>query len=875
MLSFLGTLGLLLSVVWWQLPSILNWGLTHTLQQNGLTNVTLDIREVGVSHASINRFDATYPDGDTTVHLELSDLNLDYTLSQLLAGQAKSLIIDSIALTIDNRASQKTSTTSTLPTIEQLLSAYKAVNIRDFPLSAVSLAKITVSHNLASESEATFDTIEFQVALAKDAKQLKTEMLFTDQQRVSWLSDQDAGWTLQYFDAPERASSIQAIETQKTRPQDPVFTGSLNQVDQSLVFTADIKSDLLQHWLPSALPSDSLVAVSDMAFQATIGGNNSSPGLAILSTIEMPNLSYQDWRIDTLAAQFDIEVTQAKATFDESQTRWQIQLASNNTISIASASLDDWLISTVALSLSSDANLNQSLSELSELQLRGSIGKLQNADGLNLSDTSFAAAASARMEGQQWQLQLEESWQLTNQYSRLDDTELPQGWAVCATQPLSVTGDVQAAFDALIDETALAITVPMLQDKALEQRVQPLNASLQIEQARLAQGELFATGVLAIPQLTIDDTSSDGLLEGGGLRLDNVRQPFELNGDVLSSNGSLQSIERDLHIDTNTQHNLRQRQGRTAFRFKTLTFDDPQQLNKLVAPAIPPISLVAGEVDISGEARWRDKADEWQTTVNIDAQLNNLGGAYDEAYFSGANGQFSLQVHPDIVTKKKQRLSVAQLDAGVENKDLVFEFGLRSSPMGDLPIVDILTAQTQLLQGRVSLKPTAYDLNQQPQTVQLVIENIDLNELVTLQQLDDVQATGRINGVLPIIINHNQISIDDGQMQALAPGGVLRYQANTDAIQSNKYAETVVLALRNFHYDALQADTQYQPDGTLILALQLQGNNPDFEQGRQINLNINLEQNVLKLLESLRLYDGVSDKLDKRVRDFYQQTTSQ
>jgi len=874
LLFLLVTLGLLLGVVWWQLPAVLNWGLTRTLQQNGLTNVNLKIREVGVFHTSINRLDLTYPDGDTTVRVELGDLSLEYTLSQLLAGHAESLIIDSIALRIDNRASPKTSTTSTLPTIEQLLSAYRAMDISDFPLSTVSFPKITVSHNLASESETTFDTINLQVDLAKHAKQLKAEVLFSDQQRVSWLSDQDAGWTLQYFDAPAQASSILEVETQKIELQEPIFNGSLNLVDQSLVFTADIKSHLLQRWLPPELQNDSSVALSDLAFQATIGGNNPASGLAMLLTIEMPNLGYQDWRIDTLAAQFDIQAAQAMATFDDLQTRWQIQLASNNTISIASASLADWQADTMALSLNSEANLNHDLSELSELELQVSVGKLQNADGLDLSETSFVAAASARMEGQKWQFQLEESWKLTSQYSRLDDTELPQGWTVSATRPLNLTGDVHADFDALIDETALAIAVPMLLDKSLEQRVQSLNASLQIAQARLTQGELLATGVLAIPQLTIEDTSSDDLL-GGGLRLDNVRQPFELIGEVLISNGSLQSIERDLHIDTNTQHNLRQRQGRSRFRFKPLSFDDSQRLKKLVAPAVAPISLVAGELDLSGEARWRAEADEWQTTVNIDAQLNNLGGAYDEAYFSGANGQLSLQVYPDIESKKKQRLSVAQLDAGVENKDLVFEFGLRPSSKGDLPIVDILTAQTQLLQGSVKLKPTAYDLNQQRQTLQLVLENIDLNELVTLQQLDDVQATGRINGVLPIIINNDQISIDDGQMQALAPGGVLRYQANTDAIQSNKYAETVVLVLRNFHYDALQADTQYQPDGTLILALQLQGNNPDFEQGRQINLNINLEQNVLKLLESLRLYDGVSDKLDKRVRDFYQQTTSQ
>ncbi len=54
--------------------------------------------------------------------------------------------------------------------------------------------------------------------------------------------------------------------------------------------------------------------------------------------------------------------------------------------------------------------------------------------------------------------------------------------------------------------------------------------------------------------------------------------------------------------------------------------------------------------------------------------------------------------------------------------------------------------------------------------------------------------------------------------------------------------------------------------------LRLQGNNPDYESGREINLNINVQQNMLKLLESLRYVDGLNEVLDQRVQQFYQRT---
>lgn len=857
----LGALVLLSGIVWWQLPALLNWSVTQSLQQYGLTKVTLQISEVGVSQASIDRLDVTYPDGDTTLRIELNQLSLDYSLSQLITGQAENLSVNSIVLTLDQQTSEQAGQSPTLPTIEHLIAAYKAADTRNFPLNIVRLPSISISHNLASESKTEFDTIGLQAELSKHENQLNTELLFANQQKINWTNDQDNGWNVQFFDAPVQGGVS----------QQPAFKGLLNQVGESLVFSAEIKPSLSQRWLASTEKAESSVELSDIALTGTISGNNPATGLAVLSTIEIQSLGTQDWNIQTLNARFEVQIKQASATFDQSQESWQVNVQSNNTLSLTGASFADWQADNLTLSVSSDANFTQDVSQISSPEFLLTVGKLQQANELELSDTSFSGAFSGHIDPEQWQIDVAESWQLASQYSRMDETELPQGWAMTSTQPLHLKGDFQAAAQAALESTLLEITIPVVQDKTLEQRIQPLKLSLQIEQARFNQGSLYAAGLLTTPRLTIDDIATDNKQENAW-RLDNVNQSFEFSNNLLISRGSVQSTERNLHIETTGKHNFKSRQGSSEFRFKTLKFNDPGRLSQLIFPFVSPVNLVVGEIDLSGQARWYDKKGQWQTTVDIDAQLENLGGAYEQAYFSGTNGQLSLQVYPEIFSKTPQRLTVAQLDAGVENKDMVLEFKLRPSTFGDLPIVDILQAQTQLLQGSVSLKQTAYDLNQPQQSLQVVLENIDLNELVTLQQLDDVQATGLINGLLPITINNGQISIDDGRLQAIAPGGVLKYQADTDALLSNKYAETVVLALRNFHYDVLRADTQYKPEGTLLLKLQLQGNNPDFELGRQVKLNINLEQNVLKLLESLRLYDGVSDRLDKRVRDLYQQT---
>jgi hypothetical protein len=64
---------------------------------------------------------------------------------------------------------------------------------------------------------------------------------------------------------------------------------------------------------------------------------------------------------------------------------------------------------------------------------------------------------------------------------------------------------------------------------------------------------------------------------------------------------------------------------------------------------------------------------------------------------------------------------------------------------------------------------------------------------------------------------------------------------------------------------------EYQPDGTLKLRLEIKGNNLLVENGRPIHLNLNLEQNVLQLLESLRYVDGLSGTIDEKVQQLFQQ----
>lgn len=272
MLILAGVLGLLAGILWWQLPAIANWGLTQVLQQQGLTNINLQIGQVGGSKASVKRLAATYAGTDTMLQIQLQDATLDYTLSQLINGQADKLVVDQVTLKLDKQSNQQASASSTLPTIEQLLAAHNIVGPLDIPLTRIRLQNISISHNLLSEPE--FAAVELMAELTRQENQLAAELLFANQQQLNLSSQPDNAWKIEFIDTPAQVkASQQDVDFEEPDPGQVIFQATLKQVEQSLVFSADIKPRLitvLQHWLPIAQQFDSSIELSEIALSGAI-----------------------------------------------------------------------------------------------------------------------------------------------------------------------------------------------------------------------------------------------------------------------------------------------------------------------------------------------------------------------------------------------------------------------------------------------------------------------------------------------------------------------------------------------------------------------------------------------------------------------------
>ena len=126
-----------------------------------------------------------------------------------------------------------------------------------------------------------------------------------------------------------------------------------------------------------------------------------------------------------------------------------------------------------------------------------------------------------------------------------------------------------------------------------------------------------------------------------------------------------------------------------------------------------------------------------------------------------------------------------------------------------------------------------------------------------------------LDGRLPLHWNGQALRIDQGEVAARPPGGMLRFHSPKiiALAQANPAMKLVADALEDFRYELLSSAVSYDEAGKLMLNLRLNGRNPDLERGRPFNFNINLEEDIPALLTSLQLSGRVSETIQRRVQE--------
>lgn len=275
------------------------------------------------------------------------------------------------------------------------------------------------------------------------------------------------------------------------------------------------------------------------------------------------------------------------------------------------------------------------------------------------------------------------------------------------------------------------------------------------------------------------------------------------------------------------------------------------------------LSIHKGTLFHNGSARLRNG--KLNTQLYNSIQQADL--SWDQAEILGVNWNSATAISPQGNIRDKGSIKVNSFIQGVDINKISSEYQFKQQ--GTQQTLQVSEVQASLLEGQVNLSPFVFDLHQPSFDAEVTLTNLDLGALLSLEQQQGLSGEGKLSGSFPATYKNGALSIADGGLKALDPGGKIRFQPNAAVATyaaGNSGLKMALNALENFHYEQLEVKLDYAPDGTAYLQTHLKGKNPDWNNGQRMDFNINIEENIPQLLKTLQFTDKLTETIEKRYR---------
>ena len=339
---------------------------------------------------------------------------------------------------------------------------------------------------------------------------------------------------------------------------------------------------------------------------------------------------------------------------------------------------------------------------------------------------------------------------------------------------------------------------------------------------------------------------------------------FKYRQQKLIGNGELRLGE---HI--RVQHHSEITTNRLQSKVKIHDFNWKQTpqlypLRKHFAPQVViSKATINGHADVNFD--WNDN--RWQLdNGQVDIQQSDWVEDTLSAVDSSLNFQFN--ANNEQLRVNNAQLYIGSVQQGFTLGPVTAEFGAQipfDNPKQST--LNLTSHSIKGLGGSISIPNQSYSMANKF-ALPVVFEEISLGELMRQYPSNKVAIDGNVSGTIPVHWDSNQFTVDRGYLNALAPGGHL--QVDSSALVSvagnNPSLQTLAGVLSNFYYQQLSTVIDYDKNGKLTLAVKLKGSNPEVENGRPVELNVNLEEDLPALMKGLTLSNSLNEAIRKRVQ---------
>ncbi len=241
------------------------------------------------------------------------------------------------------------------------------------------------------------------------------------------------------------------------------------------------------------------------------------------------------------------------------------------------------------------------------------------------------------------------------------------------------------------------------------------------------------------------------------------------------------------------------------------------------------------------------------------AQLKSMNFGTLPGPLTDVNTELSFSSFFPLQSQGRQTLTVAKFDPGFPLENGVVEFEL--IPDG----VKVYNARWPLGAGAISLDPFDWLYSAAQNRVVMRMEKVSLGEFLNDVGDGALEATGDIEGVLPITLSGVDVNVDGGYL-TVKDGGTIKYQSKQTnaASASNEYAKMAFDALQDFNYRSLTAKIDGPLDGAIEVGMEFDGSNKDVLNNQPFRFNINIEGELLNILRSFNTNAQIKSELARR-----------
>jgi hypothetical protein len=302
---------------------------------------------------------------------------------------------------------------------------------------------------------------------------------------------------------------------------------------------------------------------------------------------------------------------------------------------------------------------------------------------------------------------------------------------------------------------------------------------------------------------------------------------------------------------------------------------DDQRLSRLITGSPVPIEIVDGRLASTIDASWsgglgEPPRDFKLVSGTIKVVADKLSGQYDEYVLKDVNTTMALRADglESLTIVEPASVTIGSVQTGIEITNMATLLqGSWKFPDGQ-PVIEAKDFRCELFGGVITSPGIQADFSHPPHHTTLALRDLDLAKVLSVEHNEGIQGTGTLYGMLPVSITSGGVTVKDGMLTALPPGGIIRYGSAPESSkvisETNTQLHLVAQALNNFHYTLLRVGVDYSESGTLLLTARLEGRNPDLKKIPPVNFNLTVQEHIPALLKSLRLVDDIQDAVERK-----------